>query len=465
MLEQMSSTVASEMTVAGLTLRVVANPVLDADGNRLGTVVEWANRTAEVAVEQEINAIVAAARKGDLGQRIALHGKEGFSHRLAEGINALVGELDSVFDDIVEAMQNMAEGDLTKPITRDYAGAYGQVKRGVNATIEHIERIVHELREATDAITTSANEIASGNNNLSSRTEQQAAALEQTAASMEQLTSTVRNNADNAQQASLVAANASQLAGRGGDVVGRAVSAMEEINASSNKIAEIIGVIDDIAFQTNLLALNASVEAARAGEQGRGFAVVATEVRNLASRSANAAKEIKDLIQDSVEKVQSGSGLVHESGQTLEDIVNGVKKVNDIIAEIAAASAEQSAGIDQVNLAVTSMDEVTQQNAALAEQTSAASASLSDKADGMMQLVSFFKVSGLASATPLKRASRPAPTILSTPSAALGVAMTVQTATPRAVAAAPAPPGRSNPLPAVPPAGITTDDDDEWEEF
>jgi methyl-accepting chemotaxis protein len=209
---------------------------------------------------------------------------------------------------------------------------------------------------------------------------------------MEELTSTVRNNADNAQEANRVAANARQLAEKGGDVVSRAVTAMEQINTSSNKIAEIIGVIDEIAFQTNLLALNASVEAARAGEQGRGFAVVATEVRNLASRSAGAAKEIKDLINDSVNKVHAGAELVNESGETLEEIVSGVKKVGDIVAEIAAASAEQASGIDQVNQAITSMDEMTQQNAALAEETSAASASLYEKAQSMGTAIGFFSV-------------------------------------------------------------------------
>jgi methyl-accepting chemotaxis protein len=210
---------------------------------------------------------------------------------------------------------------------------------------------------------------------------------------MEELTSTVRNNADNAQQANQLAVMARQKAEEGGDVVGRAVDAMEDIKSSSNKIAEIIGVIDEIAFQTNLLALNASVEAARAGEQGRGFAVVATEVRNLAGRSATAAKEIKELIQDSLGKVDNGAVLVNESGGTLGEIVSGVKKVGDIVSEIAAASREQSAGIGQVNQAVTSMDEMTQQNAALAEQTSAASASLSEKASDMNQLISLFTIS------------------------------------------------------------------------
>ena len=264
---------------------------------------------------------------------------------------------------------------------------------------------------------------------------------------MEELTSTVRNNADNARQADQVAGNASQLATRGGEVVSRAVGAMREINESSAKIAEIIGVIDEIAFQTNLLALNASVEAARAGEQGRGFAVVATEVRNLASRSAEAAKEIKELIQDSVSKVQVGSELVDESGNTLEEIVVAVKKVGDIIAEIAAASAEQSAGIEQVNRAVTSMDEVTQQNAALAEQTSAASAQLNEKARELERLVGFFSLNGMESPVQEQPAA-PAPK-----------------AAPKAT---PMPPSR--PAPALQPAArpavaVAEDNEEEWEEF
>ena len=273
---------------------------------------------------------------------------------------------------------------------------------------------------------------------------------------MEELTSTVRNNADNARQANQVAGNASQLATTGGEVVGRAVTAMQQINDSSEHIAEIIGVIDEIAFQTNLLALNASVEAARAGEQGRGFAVVATEVRNLASRSAEAAKEIKELIQDSVSKVKAGSELVDESGSTLEEIVQGVKKVGDIIAEIAAASEEQSAGIDQVNRAVTSMDEVTQQNAALAEQTSAASAQLNDKAHELESLVGFFKVNGMAASThqaTVKSSAAPVASPLNTPK--------LSPATPAsAVSGAAVRPA------AVPPAtSADVDDDDEWEEF
>ena len=460
LLDHATSTVSSEVEVAGLTLRIVANPVTDEHGERLGTVVEWANRTEEVAVEKEIDGLVAAARKGELSQRIPLQGKQGFFQQLAIGMNDLVEVIENVFGDIGQAMGRMAEGDLTQPITRDYAGTFGKVKGDVNATIGNIEKIVQDLRESADAISIGSEEITSGNTNLSSRTEQQASSLEETAASMEQLTSTVRNNADNAQQANQVASNASQLATRGGQVVGRAVEAMGEINSSSNRIAEIIGVIDEIAFQTNLLALNASVEAARAGEQGRGFAVVATEVRNLASRSAEAAKEIKELIQDSVGKVKAGTELVNESGETLEEIVLGVKKVGDIIAEIAAASAEQSAGIDQINQAVTSMDEVTQQNAALAEQTSAASASMSEKAREMDRLVSFFKVTGGASAARSSMnpgASTPAPAARPAAAAARAPAAAPAPAPKAAVKPAAAPAAQSIPAPAL--------DDDEWEEF
>jgi methyl-accepting chemotaxis protein len=394
MLDAMQSKVSSDMQVGGLSLRVIANPVLDAQGRRLGTVVEWANRTAEVAVEREIDHIVDAARAGDLGNRIALEGKSGFFLQLGTSINDLVEVVSNVIEDIARSMRHMADGDMTRPIEREYAGTFGEVREDVNSTVANIAQIVRQLLDATADITTGSGQISAGNNSLSARTEQQASALQQTAASMEELTATVQNNASNAQHANALAATASDTAQRGGDVVGRAIRAMEEINVASKRIAEIIGVIDEIAFQTNLLALNASVEAARAGEQGRGFAVVATEVRNLAGRSATAAKEIKELINDSVDKVDAGSALVNESGRTLEEIVAGVKKVGDIIAEIAAASSEQASGIDQVNRAVTAMDEVTQQNAALAEQTSAASSSMSDKAREMAQMVAFFTVDG-----------------------------------------------------------------------
>ncbi|MCP5422000.1 MAG: PAS domain-containing protein [Chromatiaceae bacterium] len=378
--------------IAGRIMHLVAGPVYDANGEYQGRVTQWVDRTTEMQMEDEVESIVAAARSGDLGGRIGMDGKAGFFRHLAIGFNALLDDLESIFQGLSDSLSAMAKGDLSRPLIGAYQGEFGRIRDNLNDTLTHISNTVSELREATDSVNVASNEISAGNSNLSSRTEQQASSLEETAASMEQLTSTVRNNADNAQQANQVATNARQLAEKGGEVVNRAVMAMDQINTSSNKIAEIIGVIDEIAFQTNLLALNASVEAARAGEQGRGFAVVATEVRNLASRSAAAAKEIKDLISDSVSKVQAGAELVNESGGTLEEIVSGVKKVGDIVAEIAAASSEQAAGIDQVNQAITSMDEMTQQNAALAEQTSAASVSLYEKAQSMRQTIGFFAV-------------------------------------------------------------------------
>lgn len=341
-------------------------------------------------IEGDIQTIVDSARAGDLSRRIELENKQGFFRELSTSINDLLDTLDRVFNDVADVMGAIAKGDLTPAMTGEYKGMFAKVKTDISMTRDNLAEIVSQLRESAGQINTASNEISAGNNSLSARTEQQASALQETASSMEELTSTVKNNADNAQQANQLAASARHTAEKGGSVVSRAVDAMQAIDQSSNRIAEIIGVIDEIAFQTNLLALNASVEAARAGEQGRGFAVVATEVRNLAGRSATAAKEIKQLIQDSAGKVKAGATLVNESGETLVEIVNGVKKVGDIISEIAAASQEQSAGIDQVNQAVTSMDEVTQQNAALAEQTSAASSSLNEKARDMEALMDFF---------------------------------------------------------------------------
>lgn len=380
-----------EIELGGCTLRYHANPVLAPGGDRLGTVVEWHDRTDEVAVEREIDALVDAARAGDLTQRIDLQGKNGFFRQLGEGFNLLLDELGGVFANLAEVMERLAEGDFNTSIDADYAGAFGEVKEHVNRMIRRLAEIVGQLRDAATRVESGALEINQGNHNLSTRTEQQASSLQETASSMEQITASVQHNADNAQQANLAAGAASQVAQHGGEVVASAVEAMAQISRSSSRIAEILGVMDEIAFQTNLLALNASVEAARAGEQGRGFAVVATEVRNLAGRSATAAKEIKGLISESVDKIDVGSDLVRRSGESLQEIVTGVKKVGDIVAEIAAASSEQAAGINQVNRAVSTMDEATQQNAALAEQTSEASNSMSESAQDMRQLMAFFR--------------------------------------------------------------------------
>lgn len=348
-----------EHTYGGATLKVIANPVTDRGGARVGTVVQWIDRTAEIATEREVETIVSGALDGDLTHRIVEHGKSGFFHTLATGVNQLI--------------DNMAE------------------------TVRTITIAASEVR-------TGSQEIARGNANLSQRTEEQAASLEETASSMEEMTSTVKSNADNAAQASRLAQAARSQAERGSGVVQSAVAAMAGINGASSKIADIIGVIDEIAFQTNLLALNAAVEAARAGDQGRGFAVVAAEVRNLASRSAEAAKEIKTLIQDSVIKVNEGSKLVDESGAMLSEIVVAVKKVTDVVAEIATASHEQSTGIEEVNRAVVSMDEVTQQNAALVEQAAAGAEALTQQAAALSTLMQRYQLldSPLVASAPAK---------------------------------------------------------------
>ena len=288
--------------------------------------------------------------------------------------------------------QRVAEGDLTHAVTIKSSDEIGQLLQALKRMTEGLVRIVAEVRTSTHTIATASTQIATGNLDLSSRTEEQASSLEETASSMEELTSTVRQNADNARQANQLAVSASEVAVRGGAVVSQVVETMGSINDSSKKIVDIIGVIDGIAFQTNILALNASVEAARAGEQGRGFAVVAGEVRNLAQRSASAAKEIKSLIGDSVAKVDAGSRLVEEAGATIGEVVTSVRHVTDIMGEIMAASQEQSAGIEQVNQAVMQMDQVTQQNAALVEEAAAAADSLKDQAESLAQVVSVFKL-------------------------------------------------------------------------
>jgi len=389
MLNKLTSTLNAEFEIGGRTMKFIANPVFSND-HRVGTVVEWNDVTAEVAIESEMTGLVIDAQAGDLSSRLLLEGKTGFLKQLATNMNSMLDVLEATFTDINEVMSSLRGGNLSDTIDRAYDGVFGEVKDNVNGTINQLRNIVTEVRQSSTQIDSTSGEIASGNNNLSVRTEQQASALEQVASSMEQISSTVKQNADNAIQANTLATDAGSTADDGSNVVKQAINAMTEINQSSRKIAEIIGVIDEIAFQTNLLALNASVEAARAGEQGRGFAVVATEVRNLAQRSATAAKEIKDLINDSVKKVHNGSELVNESGEKLEEIVSGVRKVKDIVAEIAAASSEQAAGVDQISLAITSMDSLTQQNAALAEQASAASTNMSDQARLLSRQMQFF---------------------------------------------------------------------------
>jgi methyl-accepting chemotaxis protein len=351
-------------------LQASYNPITGPDGKPFKVVKYATDITDQVkasesmqAAVQQTQEVVSAAKDNDLRQRIPLDGKSGDIAQLCEGVNGLLDTMSSV---------------------------------------------VGEVSETTHTLTSAAREIATGNTDLSQRTEEQAASLEETAASMEQLTNTVRQNAENAQQANKLASSASDVATKGGAVVAEVVQTMDGITQASRKIADIIGVIDEIAFQTNILALNAAVEAARAGDQGRGFAVVAAEVRNLAQRSANAAKEIKGLISDSVSKVESGSRLVDTAGKTMEEIVQSVKRVTDIMAEISAASQEQSGGIEQVNTAIVQMDKVTQQNAALVEQAAAAAKSMEDQTGAMAEMVSQFRLSDGFAAAPARPVA-PAP--------------------------------------------------------
>ena len=360
LLSELRGTYAAQVLIGGRTFRLTVNPVLGPAGERLGNSVEWLDRTLEVGVEKEMQGMLAAVIAGDLTQRISTAGKVGFFDALTRSVNQLA--------------DNMAE---------------------IVATVKHAAAEVYR----------GAEEISEGNTNLSQRTEEQSSSLEETASSMEEMTSTVKQNADNAGQANQLAMAARDQADKGGAVVGKAVRAMTDINEASNRIADIIGVIDEIAFQTNLLALNAAVEAARAGEQGRGFAVVASEVRSLAGRSATAAKEIKSLIEDSVRKVEDGSGLVTQSGRTLGEIVTSVKKVSDIVAEIAAASREQSSGIEQVNRAVVQMDELTQQNAALVEEATAASQSMAGQVRELNDMLGRYDTGAESAAAPRQPAA------------------------------------------------------------
>ena len=441
LLSRLQSTYTTEISVGPRTFSLIANPITSDEGERIGTVVEWNDRTEEVAMQKEIADLISAAGNGDLTNRIDEQGKSGFFLSLAGGLNQLVGIADGVINETVEMLDAMAHGNLTNRIESDYQGAFNKLKTDANGTAEKLTEIITRINNSSSAVASGAEEIAQGNTDLSQRTEEQASSLEETASSMEQMTATVRQNADNAKVANEMAADATTKAQKGGEVVKRAVNSMSEINDSSKKIADIIGVIDEIAFQTNLLALNAAVEAARAGEQGRGFAVVAGEVRNLAQRSAAAAKEIKDLIRDSVSKVQDGSQLVNESGATLSEIVDAISKVTTMIGEISIASNEQSEGIEQVNKAVTQMDEMTQQNAALVEEASAAGEAMADQARGMRQILGFFTTD--ENALPEVQDNRQAP------------------------AARPAAPARA---PAPPPTELAAnmdfaDDDEEWEEF
>ncbi|MDM8560940.1 methyl-accepting chemotaxis protein [Thiotrichales bacterium HSG14] len=380
------------ITVGGLTLDHIITPAINANGEHLGIVVEFNNRTAEVATEQEINTVIQAASVGDFQQRIPLEGKSDFFQTISKSFNQIMDFNQQVIEDIVFIIAALAQGDLTKNIENRYAGAFDKLKNDINTTIQKLTDIMTAILQTAESVNNTAEKISQYNISLSQRTEQQAASLKKTAARMLQMIAFVQKNADNAQHATQLAINAKERAEKGGEVVGSTILAMTEITRSSQKITDIISVINEIAFQTNLLALNAAVEAARAGEQGRGFAVVASEVRNLAQRSAEAAKEIKALIEDSVTKVEEGTKLANQSGETLNEIVLSVKKVSNIIAEITTVSQKQSAGINQVNKAIAQMDGSTQQNAIMVEEAATTSNIMKKQAENLKKQVAFFKV-------------------------------------------------------------------------
>ncbi|WP_407470309.1 methyl-accepting chemotaxis protein [Xanthomonas campestris pv. raphani] len=362
------------------------------------------------AMNHEIKHLAQSAANGDFSARGDAERFQYDFRVMVDSLNTLMSTADGNLQSLSSLLQSIAAGDLTARMSGEFRGVFAQMRDDANATATQLAEIVGSIKTSAVSIKGAASEIAAGNQDLSQRTEQQAANLEETAASMEELTSTVKQNAEGARQANQLAIGAASVAVQGGEVVGRVVETMSGIEASSKKIADIISVIDGIAFQTNILALNAAVEAARAGEQGRGFAVVASEVRTLAQRSSGAAKEIKDLIDDSVQRVAEGSALVHTAGKTMGEVVASVQRVTDIMGEISAASQEQSAGIEQVNQTITQMDETTQQNAALVEEATAAARSLEEQAVQLTEAVAVFKTDAGYVAAPLQQASRPAVT-------------------------------------------------------
>lgn len=380
-----------------------------AQGNLVGEYAKLAEQadSAMTSIDsalEEVDSVMAAVAQGQLEARVNAE-LPGQLNDIKVNLNVSIDAIEDVFSETENVLQGLSLGHLDRSISSNFPGRFNTLKVNTNATVEKLNEVVHEIKVAASTVKVGAQDIASGNSSLSARTEQQASNLEQTAASMDEITSTVKHTAENAGHANKIASQAKEHAQAGGKVVEEAVIAMDEINQASNRISDIISVIDSIAFQTNLLALNAAVEAARAGEQGRGFAVVASEVRNLAGRSANAAQEIKRLIEDSVAKVEAGSELVNKSGKTLEDIIKQVENVSSIVGEISTAAGEQSTGISEIHRAIESLQMLTQQNTGLVEEAAAASEELGHQARGMSELMEFFSAKGSIAKPVLAKAS------------------------------------------------------------
>ncbi|MBT3134369.1 PAS domain S-box protein [Alteromonas sp. ALT199] len=367
------------------------NPILDQNGRPYRVVKYAIDITGRKQAVSDIKEAMNELVKGNLDCKIE-HEFDGEFQELGTSINRFIEDMRRIIGSISGVMTRLSAGDLTALLEEQFEGEFQVLGDAINQFVNEMSGTIGSIYQAVETINTASTEIATGNSDLSTRTEQQASSLEETASSMEELTGTVKLNAENAEQANSLAAQSCEIASQGGDLIRQVVETMSSINESAQEISDIIGVIDGIAFQTNILALNAAVEAARAGEQGRGFAVVASEVRSLAQRSAEAAKEIKELISDSVSKIDGGNKLVNQSGDTMEEVVTSIKRVNDIMSEIAAASSEQASGIEEVSKAVVQMDEMTQQNAALVEEAAAAAESLQQQSGNLSERVSAFNI-------------------------------------------------------------------------
>ena len=406
MIEAMRGEHRAQIRLGGHTFSQVTNPVFDADGARIGTVVEWNDRTAQVAAEAELARLQEAALAGDFTVQIELAGKEGFFRELAERMNQLNRVVAGGLEETAAVLQALAAGDLTRHVESEQRGIFGHLKADTNACVDKLREMVGRITESAEAVRIATDELTTANIELSARTQQTASSLEETASGMEELAAAVKSNADSAGETSRMAARSNAAALRGGETVGRMVDAMRSIEESGRRIAEIISMIDNIAFQTNILALNAAVEAARAGEQGRGFAVVAGEVRALAGRSAAAAKEIKGLIADSVARVDQGSREAAEASASIEEVMAAVGEVTRLMAQVAGTSQEQTAGIEQVTETVSQIDEATQQNAALVEEVAATGETLGGQVQSLVTSVRSFRLG----TEPLAAVpSRPAP--------------------------------------------------------